>query len=367
MSKFKPTVDQLFASLKRCAQAQDRVGAERATEEIIERAFEAIENEDNEQAVAIGRRLQEIGHSVGYEIEALVLDEASEAAKAIEVLDRGLAALPDSWRLWELLGNINSDEARPDEAGKAYEKALACTDADPSSVRYNMALNLARSDKYDEALAAIAPIDIEKLEEAELRLNLAAFKTSVLTQVGKFDDAIALAQSVLGKLREDDFTEESVPHIAELHAQLGRSQAEGKEDADKAMAHALDAIRIDQGNELALSLVRAIRNDLSKDAQLFQITVKGTWHELFEGETENREFRQTFAVIADSKEQAFEMARELSPEELRKSLSLEESEAVQAVPEEPKGVCQVSPFMFYDDDEGGDGDGHHHGPSCGCH
>ncbi len=369
MSKFKPSVDQLFASLKRCIQASDHVGAERASEEIIERAFEAIDQDDNDQAVAIGKRMQELGNPVGFEIEALVLDDASEPAKAVEVLERGLKAIPDAWRLWELLGNIHSDEARPDDAAKAYEKALACTGAEPASVRYNMALNLARSDKYDAALEAIEPVDVESLEESELRLNTAAFKTSVLTQLGRFDDAIGLATRVLGRLTDEDYTEESVPHIAELHAQLGRSQAEGKQDAEKAMKHALDAIRIDQGNELALSLVRAIRNDVSDKASLYQLTVKGTWHEPFEGESEKRDFRQTFAIIADSPEQALEMAREVSPDELRKTLTLEESEAVEALPEEPKGVCQVSPYMFYEDEDGdepGSKPSHKHGCGCGC-
>jgi tetratricopeptide (TPR) repeat protein len=351
MTKFRPTVEQLFASLKRCVAAKDPTGAQRAADEIIERAFEALDGEHDPEAVDIARGLQKVDHPAGWEVEALVLDRNEESAKAIELLEEGVKKVEDSWRLWEMLGNLYSDAERFDDALKTYDKSLTCPEPDVPSVRFNMGLTFARAERFEDALAAIEPVDLEEIEDEELLLNTLAFKASVLNSLGKFDEAAKLARAAIADLGDDEYDEETIPHVAEIHAQLARAVIEGEQDADKAMVHAQDAIRIDQGNDLALQMIRAINGKLSPDAQLMQLTVRGVWPEPFEGETEPREFRQTYGVIADNKEQAMEYVRGLSPEELRDALSIEDFEIIQAAPEEPVGIVQVSPYIFFADDD----------------
>ncbi|MBI5534255.1 MAG: tetratricopeptide repeat protein [Deltaproteobacteria bacterium] len=351
MTKFRPTTEQLLAALKRCVGAHDQVGAQRTADELIERAFEALDGDHDPEATEIGRHLQEVDHPAGFEIEALVLDRNSESPKAIELLEGAVKKLPDSWRLWEMLANLYSDAERPDDALKTYERALACPEPEEASIRFNLALTHARAQRYDEALKAIEPVDLDEIEDEELRLNTLAFKASVLSAAERSAEAAELVRTTLAEIDEEDYTEETIPHIAELHAQLARAVLDLEKDKDKALAHAIDAIRIDQGNDLALQIVRAVNGKTSAGASLMQLTIKGVWPEPFEGEKEPREYRQTFGVIADTREQALEFAKSLSPEELRASMTIEDFETVQATPEEPIGVCQVSPYIFFADEE----------------
>jgi tetratricopeptide (TPR) repeat protein len=119
MSKFKPTPDQLFASLKRCLAAKDQVGAERAAGELIEQAFEALDSEQDDKATAIAENLRSVEHPAGWEISALLLEHEEKIDEAISLLEQGVKTVPASWRLWELLGNLYSDADKVEDALKA--------------------------------------------------------------------------------------------------------------------------------------------------------------------------------------------------------------------------------------------------------
>jgi tetratricopeptide (TPR) repeat protein len=355
MSKFKPTPDQLFASLKRCLAAKDQVGAERAAGELIEHAFQALDSEHDQQASSIAENLRSVDHPAGWEISALLLEHQEKVDEAVALLEDGVKKIPTSWRLWELLGNLYSDADKVDEALKAYDKALTCPEPDEASIRFHLAVAHARTEKFDEALGALEPIDFDEVEDDELRLSALAFKVSVLNSASRNAEAAALATEILEEAGEDDYTEDTIPHFAELHAQLARAVLEKDRDTKLALSHAHDAIHVDQGNDMALQIIRAITGKPSPSACLIQLTVKGTWPEPFEGETERREFRQTFAVIAETPEQALAFVRDISPEELRSAISVEQSETLQPTPDEPMGVAQASPYMFFADEDDEDG------------
>jgi tetratricopeptide (TPR) repeat protein len=351
MSKFKPTVEQLGAALKRSAKANDAVGVDRAADELIERAWEGIEADDAELPMRAAKILQDAGHPAGYEIAALSLDHRDEPQKAIEILEKGVKEIADVWRLWELLGNLRSDQKLFAEAAEAFARALACPEPATASIRFNIALTCCRQAKFAEAIESLDRVGLDTLEDRELRLNCFALKTAALNSLERCADAEALARKVIDSVHEEDFVEEEAPHLAELHAQLARALGAGGK-IDEALTHAHDAISIDPGNELALELIRNSANLRSASAQMFTLTVSGTWPEpIDEDSQEPPEFVQSFSVIADTVDEAMQLVRDISPEPLRDSLQLQESETVKPLPDEAKGVCQISPYVFVDLEE----------------
>jgi len=352
MTKFTPTVEQLVSALRRSMQSKDEVGAQRAVDELLTRAWESIDREeDAPEGRRIAELMKEAGHPAGFEISAVIFEQAGEIDKAIESVQAGLQLAPTVSRLWELLGNLHSDADRHDQAQEAFDKALGCEHRNEPSIRYNKALSAYRNQKFDPAAAELDKIDEKAIDDDELLMHVQALRVSTLNGLEKFKEAIVLAKKILEKYPEDTCPESCIPHLAEVHAQLGRAILERDNDPAKALASAKNAIRCDQGNPLALDLVRAIGNKKSPDSKLLNLSVKGIWMEPFEGETEAPEFMQAFTVIADNQEEAFEMVKEICPDDLRERISIDECELVKDAPDEPKGVCEVSAFMFFSGDE----------------
>lgn len=352
MTKFSPTVEQLVSALRRSMQSKDEVGAQRAVDELLTRAWESIDrDEDAVEGRRISELLKDAAHPAGFEISAVILEQAGEIDKAIETVQAGLQLAPTVARLWELLGNLHSDADRHAEAQEAFDKALGCEHHNEASIHYNKSLSFYRDQNFEPANAELDKIDAKDIDDDELQMHIQALRVSTLNGLQKFKEAIVLAKKVLETYPEDVCPESCISHLAEVHAQLGRAILERENDPVKALACAKNAIRCDQGNPLALDLVRAIGNKKSPNSKMLNVSVKGVWLEPFEGETEAPEFLQSFTVIADNQDEAFEMIKEICPDELSARISLDECEEIKDAPEEPKGVCEVSAFMFFSGDE----------------
>ena len=121
------------------------------------RAFDLLDRNNAPEALKIGRQLENERFSGGFEIQALALADLHRRSDAIEVLERGVATVPDIWLLWQLLGNYRSDSGDIEGAISAYLRAYTA-DCDAVSVAYNHANALARAERWAEAKASLAPV-----------------------------------------------------------------------------------------------------------------------------------------------------------------------------------------------------------------
>lgn len=350
MTTFKPSVEQLAAALKRSVAAKDDTGAQRAADELIERAAEALDADNDAEAARIARLLQESKHPAGYEIEAVVMDGQGKSPEAIALLEGATQSLPTAWRLWELLGNLLSDAEQFDRAHEAFESASKCPGVDVASIGFNRALTYCRGDEPDKGLELLRNIPAEALADAALGLHVSALEASILNEVDRFEEARTVAQKALDRVRDKDLSDEAASHVAELHAQLGYA-AEGLGEPNAALDFAFEALRHDQSNEHALDVIRTVRNEESEQAKLYRVTFKGIWPDPIEGKQELQPVFQSFSVIGDTEEEVLGFARELIPEELREAMKHHETEMVEDAPNEPKGVCQITPFVVIESEE----------------
>lgn len=354
MTRFTPTSEQLAAAIKRCLSAHDSAGADRAAEELMTRAFESLDTDKTaSEAFRIGDLLQNAGHPSGYEITAIAWQHTDQVDRAVEVLRKGVDNFPAVSRLWAMLGACCADNQQAEQAICAFENALSCTDVDEPSVRYEFSLALQRAKKPSRALDVLNKVTVDPTQDPEFAMTCSALKAGLLNGCRRYDEAIDLAADNLEKVAAIELSEYGLGQVAELHAQVAHALLH-RGDPKGALDHARKAIHLDQGNSAALLMMRTISPVRSPDAKLITLIVKGTWTVPFDGHDEPSDFYQTFAVVADCEDEALGYALQLSPDELRASMSIEQSEVVKPAVDEPKGVVQVSPYVFLtemDDEE----------------
>src|SRR5262245_15132035 len=132
------------------------------------------------EALGVARELEEKRYSGAFDLAAQAHAALGELPQAIEVLERGVAAAPDVWLNWQLLGNLRSDAGKFDEAAEAYERALGCEAVWASAVRLNQAILAERRDRFSEALDFI-----DRVQDAELEIPKADVKARLLVEAGR--------------------------------------------------------------------------------------------------------------------------------------------------------------------------------------
>ncbi len=139
----------------------------------FQRAFEAIKNGHLELASRIASWLLEQRYSGSFEIEALVCQARGDIDGAIGHLDEGLEVAEDVWRMWQLRGNLQSELEQYDEADDSYRRALECTHASVSSVRYNQAVVRSRRGEYTAAIELLETLyDVDDLSFSSVAMEL---------------------------------------------------------------------------------------------------------------------------------------------------------------------------------------------------
>lgn len=146
------------------------MNANRSEAEILmDRGRELLRRNNPQEALKVGKRLQAIRNSGGFEMQALALCELRRRGEAIAILEEGVETVPRVWPLWQLLGNYRSDEGDYEGAFAAYDEALA-RDGDPTQVQYNYANALSRAGRWDEALERLESLSDDALEDTDPRL-----------------------------------------------------------------------------------------------------------------------------------------------------------------------------------------------------
>ena len=312
---------------------------------MIERAFELLEEGNSEEALALGRELEEARHTSGFEIQALAHGDLGDLPEAIQILERGVELAPEVWLLWQLLGNYRSDEGLWEEALEAYERALRCPGVDGRSVHYNVATLLSRENRDEEALSHL---QLEHLGAEEPRLELvclmASLRIALLTRLEWFDEALAEGRRFLTKARVEDWVDE---HLAPVLGEYASALWQGRSDREGAENAAWEAIALDKMEGAAMWVLRELNPVASSRGHLFWLKLEGRGSEPLEGDQTPPGFFTTYEVVADSADEALEFARLFEPPGVRDSLRIEESEVLEERPGEPKGVYRSSGYSFF--------------------
>lgn len=168
-------------------------------EALMDRGWELLRRNNAQEALKVGKRLEAMRYSGGFEIQALALCDLRRRREAIAVLEKGVETVPGVWLLWQLLGNYRSDEGDYEGAFEAYDRALDC-DCDPTHVQYNYANALTRAGRWAEALERLESLTDADLEEADPPLagHIVNVHEAALRELGRGEEADALAERHAG-------------------------------------------------------------------------------------------------------------------------------------------------------------------------
>lgn len=257
---------------------------------LIRQADDALQAGNDKAALAAGQSLVDMRHAYGFEVLARAYLLRDEKTRAIAALQDGVSKAPNVWQLWELLGDSWTDVGDRRRAGEAYERVLALPNAD----------SVARA--------------------------------HALTELGRFDEAIATARKAL---------EDSGDLQADERARLQYSIAYAlwsKGDNEAALAAAWNVVSLHPANEDAMWLIREIEQRHSRAAMQFRL--------IAEGQKDGRRFLVTSEVVADDEQEARDLAIRFEPEDVRLSIVFEEVKKLHKASELPKGVYWRSDYVF---------------------
>jgi Flp pilus assembly protein TadD len=166
-------------------------------EAMMDQAYDLLRRRNAPEALKIGQQLERRRYSGGFEIQARALVAVNRRKAAIETLERGVAAVPGNWALWQFLGSCRSDDEDYEGAFAAYEKSLTCDGYEPE-ILYNYATASRRADRWEKAKALIEPLfdrnEIETIEPPRLALYLINLYEEILRKEGRDEEAIAMVQ-----------------------------------------------------------------------------------------------------------------------------------------------------------------------------
>jgi len=258
-------------------------------ESLIRQADDALEAGNDKAALAAGQKLVELRHAYGFEVMARAYLLRDEKTRAIATLQDGVAKAPNIWQLWELLGDSWSDVGDARRARESYERVLALPNAD----------SVARA--------------------------------HALTELERFDEAIAIAQEAL------DDSDANADERARLQYSIAYALW-SKGESDAALDAAWSVVALHPANEDAMWLIREIEQRHSRAAMQFRL--------IAEGQKDGRRFLVTSEVVADNEQEARDLAIRFEPEDVRTSIVFDEVKKLHQASELPKGVYWRSDYVF---------------------
>ena len=315
---------------------------------LMDRGFDHLETYEYKKAVKIGKKLIELRHTSGFEIQALAYAGLGKKKKAIRILEEGVQKGPGVWLLWQLLGNYYSDVENYAEALAAYDQALQCSNPDAKSLKFNRALVLNRQGKDEEAL-----LQLQKNRGSDaINFRMRSMEALLLQALGETTRALRIAKNVRRKLNEIEqgYIWENDDDFALVYSQLGEVFWKSENKKELALECARQALELKRNELSALTLLRNITNAYSPKAKYFRLMIEGNWPEPLEtekGKLLPAGFLTTYDVVADDREEAFAILLEFEPEEVRTSLKINETEVLEERPQDPKGVYRRTGYGFF--------------------
>lgn len=201
-------------------------------ERVWERSQTAIAAGDWESALELAERLHELRHASAYEVRALALRGAGRGEEAAQALVEGLALAPRLWRLWELLGVLQAELGRLDEADASYRNALRCPQAERISVGYHCALLRVLQGRLEEALEMAEALG--ELGGAEHGLRFHLLRARLLNGLTRHAEAIDLCNRALALDEREVGVHDGL--VAGLHIERGKAYWLDTGDRERAVA-----------------------------------------------------------------------------------------------------------------------------------
>ncbi len=306
--------------------------------QLMESGFESLEALDYDHAIKIGKMLKKLRHSSAFEIIALAYAGKGRPRKAIKVLEYCVNRAPKAWRIWRLLGNFHSDQGNYQKAHEAYARAIDCPNSYESSVVLSKAIAFEKEGNIDQAL-----IIIDQIVDEELVYHAGAVKLRVLDMAGRREEAAAIAEQLLRDIPD-------VGLAADVHAHLlalaGQALWTWKQDRERSMKLAMDAIELNRTEPVAMWLIREIMGLRSLDSNVYELVVEGEIMASVDAPSDSPGFAINCSVVAQTPDEALSFIRVFEPEEVRNTLKITSSKITKRKTDQPKGVYAISDYHF---------------------
>ncbi len=304
-------------------------------------AWALIGEEAYDEARQLGQQMVDADEEAGYRILAMIHAAQDESEAALQLIQRGVAHMPQSWQMRLLLGNLLSDAGDFEQAMQAFDAAKQLPEAELHWIQINQAVVHGRRGEIDQALNLLQQVDHhEAINEAfEIQLGL-------LDSVGRHDLIIELAEEDLDLLQAPE-TEEEAGTLSRILSHIASAYWYEDYDGDEVDHYLRQAIAFDRTNPDALYLLREQDPVFSDQSQVFSMLVKGVIFESDEQGLERQvEFITSYEVVADDEEEALDLIRRFEITEIDpQSLQVEAIEPRPNEDEEPKGVYQVGELL----------------------
>jgi tetratricopeptide (TPR) repeat protein len=319
---------------------------ENKAQKLMDAGFEAIENFDHKKALKIGSKLKNMRHSSAFEILALAYYEKDEISKAVDILTEGVGVAPDVWRLWQLLGNYQSELDLFERAHKSYQKARECPHSDINSISYNSSLAYLKEGKYAEAKNEYKFIDFNKLkdeENFELLILASSLLVDIKNKLGEFEEAATVFNSLYRQKIDFESFNEATSQLISSHAETLWKTGY----SEKALKCLWEAVALDKKKEKASWLIREIEGKYSTESKYFRVLIEGKWPQPFEGESKRPGFYTSYDVVADSIEDAITYIKRFEPKETEDTIKVEEFKILESSPDNPQGIYDAGGYAFF--------------------
>ncbi len=309
----------------------------KSVDQVYEAALEALDVCDFKRAARLGRKLKAAQFSAAFEVLARVYRETEQPDRAIAELEEGVRCCPAVASLWHQLATSYSDAGRFADAHRAYAEARRHSDPPDHRIDLNEALAFLREEQPADGLRLVEAVPADTRDPAPG--VVAESRARLLNALQRHEEALRIAEGGLAQTQ-----------AAPLYVERARALWFGRHDHAAALDDLWRAIALEQGNENARWLIREIENRRSPAAQLWRLLLRGRWHEVVGEGSAIPEFYASYHVVADSAAEALELAARFEPPAVRDSLVIDESEALEPRPDDPKGVYQCGGHTFFVED-----------------
>ncbi len=316
------------------------------TQQLLDDAYLALDAEESERALELGKKLLEMKQVRGFEVVALALEQQGKYDEAISALQSGVAKAPDAFPLWQLLGNLLSERNKYGEAKTSYERALQCSGADTDAINYDMACMLRNSGQNMEAMQLC-----DAISNPTWGIKVRTLRTSLLNSAGRHEEAAQIANAnITEMLGQQEISDDEMQDLSQNYSELGRSCWLGRRDGNAAFENACRALEWDRSDANALWLIRELMALKTPSSRWFRMEVSGQWHFPLEPDQLPPPFISSFDIVADTVDDALRFARNIEPPEVRPSMVVTSVEDRGPHADHMQGIYWRSPYAFLTED-----------------
>jgi tetratricopeptide (TPR) repeat protein len=321
----------------------------RSTETLFNHAWNLIEEGGEprhlQKAQRIAKVLRKRRFSGSFEIEAKVHAARNQPEMAIATLEEGLRIAPKASPNLLLLGILQSDHGRLQDAIDNFHLGIVRFPDEGDLYRMNLAESLARAESFDEALSTV-----RRVTDREWTWRAKLLEISILNRANRHSEVEALAKKHLAETASDLSDDERWQlRLNLLHAQLSNNR-----DPREVLAELDQLPREARISEEGLVLRYEARNESVPDGLYYNLMVNWEPCPGDDGDTiPATGCFINYSVFGRDEQQARDLIVELEGR-TPTSVELQETQAPEPESTERRaGVTWVSPMFSYDSKRSG--------------